>query len=96
MAEVMSVLYFHTMRYKLSAPRDPSSDRFILSKGHAAPILYAGIKAVDSFYESPLEIAVLAILFRGWRITCFELADIGYLKLGSSAVLYCVMREFNL
>lgn len=29
------------MRYKLSDPRDPSSDRLILSKGHAAPILYA-------------------------------------------------------
>lgn len=41
MAEVMSVLFFHTMRYKVSEPRDPSSDRFILSKGHAAPILYA-------------------------------------------------------
>nr|XP_045613606.1 transketolase-like protein 2 isoform X1 [Procambarus clarkii] len=41
MAEIMSVLFFHTMRYKLSAPKDASSDRFILSKGHAAPILYA-------------------------------------------------------
>ncbi|XP_063359242.1 transketolase-like protein 2 [Cydia amplana] len=41
MAEIMSVLFFHTMRYKISAPRDPSADRFILSKGHAAPILYA-------------------------------------------------------
>lgn len=38
----MSVLFFHTMRYKVSEPRDSSSDRFILSKGHAAPILYAG------------------------------------------------------
>ncbi|CAH0596130.1 unnamed protein product [Chrysodeixis includens] len=41
MAEIMSVLFFHTMRYKISAPKDPSADRFILSKGHAAPILYA-------------------------------------------------------
>ncbi|XP_014233581.1 transketolase isoform X2 [Trichogramma pretiosum] len=41
MAEIMSVLFFHTMRYKVSEPRDASSDRFILSKGHAAPILYA-------------------------------------------------------
>ncbi|XP_049885840.1 transketolase-like protein 2 [Pectinophora gossypiella] len=41
MAEVMSVLFFHTMKYKISAPRDASADRFILSKGHAAPILYA-------------------------------------------------------
>src|ERR1700679_2356741 len=41
MAEIMSVLFFHTMRYKVTAPKDPSNDRFILSKGHAAPILYA-------------------------------------------------------
>ncbi|CAL4063717.1 unnamed protein product, partial [Meganyctiphanes norvegica] len=41
MAEIMSVLFFHSMRYKVSAPKDASSDRFILSKGHAAPILYA-------------------------------------------------------
>lgn len=42
MAEIMSVLFFHTMRYKVSSPKDASNDRFILSKGHAAPILYAG------------------------------------------------------
>lgn len=41
MAEIVSVLFFNTMRYKLSEPRDASSDRFILSKGHAAPILYS-------------------------------------------------------
>lgn len=41
MAEIMSVLFFHTMKYKISAPKDPSADRFVLSKGHAAPILYA-------------------------------------------------------
>lgn len=41
MAEIMSVLFFHTMRYKVSEPRHASNDRFILSKGHAAPILYA-------------------------------------------------------
>lgn len=40
-AEIMSVLFFNTMRLNLKTPRDPSSDRFILSKGHAAPILYA-------------------------------------------------------
>lgn len=42
MAEIISVLFFHTMRYKVSEPRDPNNDRFVLSKGHAAPILYAG------------------------------------------------------
>ncbi|XP_074032305.1 transketolase [Leptinotarsa decemlineata] len=38
--EILAVLFFRTMRYKVSAPKDPSSDRFILSKGHAAPALY--------------------------------------------------------
>jgi len=41
MAEITSVLFFHTMRYSIDSPRDASHDRFILSKGHAAPILYA-------------------------------------------------------
>jgi len=49
MAEIMSVLFFHTMRYKVSAPRDPNSDRFVLSKGHAAPILYAGKFTASKF-----------------------------------------------
>lgn len=40
-AEVMSVLFFHTMRYTIDDPRSPSNDRFVLSKGHAAPVLYA-------------------------------------------------------
>jgi transketolase len=41
MAEIMSVLFFHTMRYKVAVPKDASNDRFILSKGHSAPILYS-------------------------------------------------------
>jgi len=45
MAEVMAVLFFKVMKYKdprvHKFQRDPENDRFILSKGHAAPILYA-------------------------------------------------------
>uniref|UniRef100_A0A6M2DPT6 transketolase n=1 Tax=Xenopsylla cheopis TaxID=163159 RepID=A0A6M2DPT6_XENCH len=41
MAEIMSVLFFNTLRYSIKFPKHPSSDRFVLSKGHAAPILYA-------------------------------------------------------
>ncbi|XP_012346520.1 transketolase-like protein 2 isoform X2 [Apis florea] len=54
MAEIMSVLFFHTMRYKVSAPRDLSSDRFVLSKGHAAPILYAAWAEAGLFPTSEL------------------------------------------
>ncbi|KAL6265504.1 hypothetical protein P5V15_002300 [Pogonomyrmex californicus] len=54
MAEIISVLFFHTMRYKVSAPRDPNSDRFVLSKGHAAPILYAAWAEAGLFPSSEL------------------------------------------
>ncbi|KAI8437819.1 hypothetical protein MSG28_012037 [Choristoneura fumiferana] len=55
MAEIMSVLFFHTMRYKISAPRDASADRFILSKGHAAPILYAAWAEAGLFPVAELQ-----------------------------------------
>merc|ERR1719423_280237 len=37
----MSVLFFKVMRYSVAEPKSIHNDRFILSKGHAAPILYA-------------------------------------------------------
>ena len=40
-ADIVSTLFFHTMRYDRRNPRNPNNDRFLLSKGHAAPILYA-------------------------------------------------------
>lgn len=54
MAEILSVLFFDTMRYKVSAPKDPSNDRFVLSKGHAAPILYAAWAEAGLFPEEDL------------------------------------------
>lgn len=54
-AEIMSVLFFNTMRYKVSSPRDKSSDRFVLSKGHAAPILYAAWAEAGLFPISELQ-----------------------------------------
>ena len=40
-AEIVSVLFFSEMRYDPKNPRHSNADRFVLSKGHAAPILYA-------------------------------------------------------
>ncbi|BES91483.1 transketolase [Nesidiocoris tenuis] len=53
-AEVMSVLFFNTMKLDLKQPIHPSSDRFILSKGHAAPILYAAWAEAGLFPVSEL------------------------------------------
>src|ERR1051325_7315754 len=41
MAELMAALFFGQMRYDPKNPHYHNNDRFILSKGHAAPILYA-------------------------------------------------------
>ncbi len=40
-ADIMAVLFFHTMRFDLQNYNNANNDRFILSKGHAAPVLYA-------------------------------------------------------
>jgi transketolase len=40
-AEIMAALFFGEMRYDPRDPDNPDNDRFVLSKGHAAPILYA-------------------------------------------------------
>ncbi len=39
--EIVSALYFKVLRHRPEAPRWEGRDRFILSKGHAAPVLYA-------------------------------------------------------
>ncbi len=40
-AEIVAALFFAEMRYDAGDPQNPDNDRFVLSKGHAAPILYA-------------------------------------------------------
>jgi transketolase len=39
--EILTALYFHVMRIRPEEPDWPERDRFILSKGHAAPLVYA-------------------------------------------------------
>lgn len=59
MAELMSVLFFRVMKYKdpkiHKEQRDPANDRFVLSKGHAAPILYAAWAEAGLFPASDLD-----------------------------------------
>ncbi len=40
-AEIVAALFFGEMRYDPRDPQNPGNDRFVLSKGHAAPVLYA-------------------------------------------------------
>ncbi len=42
-ADIVTALYFHLLRVDPQNPAWPDRDRFILSKGHAAPLLYAAL-----------------------------------------------------
>ncbi len=51
-ADIVTALYFRIMRHDPANPKWPDRDRFILSKGHAAPVLYAALAECGYF---PLE-----------------------------------------
>ncbi len=54
MADLMAALFFAEMRFDPKDPRNPESDRFVLSKGHAAPILYSAWAEAGAFDRSEL------------------------------------------
>jgi transketolase len=45
-ADLVAAVFFDAARLDPDHPRDPASDRFVLSKGHAAPLLYAAWAAL--------------------------------------------------
>src|SRR5438477_10698474 len=54
MADLMAALFFAEMRFDPKDPHNPDADRFVLSKGHAAPILYAAWAEAGAFDRSEL------------------------------------------
>ena len=40
-ADIVAALFFSEMKFDPREPQNPDNDRFVLSKGHAAPLLYA-------------------------------------------------------
>ena len=56
-ADIITALYFKVLRHNPENPRWSDRDRFILSKGHAAPILYAAL--AEAGYFPVAELATL-------------------------------------
>jgi transketolase len=52
--EILVELYFNTMKIDPKNPKWADRDRFILSKGHAAPVLYA-VMAEAGYADTPLD-----------------------------------------
>lgn len=49
-ADIVTALYFYKMKHNPTAPKWEERDRFILSKGHAAPVLYAAL-ALSGYFD---------------------------------------------
>ncbi|MCT9084160.1 transketolase [Streptomyces fulvoviolaceus] len=53
-ADLMAVLLTHHFRYDFDRSAHPGNDRFVLSKGHASPLLYAAYKAAGAIGDDEL------------------------------------------
>ena len=53
-ADILAALYFRVLRHDPEAPDWPERDRFVLSKGHAAPIQYAALARRGFFPQEDL------------------------------------------
>lgn len=53
-AELVAGTFFYAMKFDPKDPNSPDGDRFVLSKGHAAPVLYAALAEAGVFPESRL------------------------------------------
>jgi len=53
-ADILAYLYFHEMNIDPQNPNEPNRDRFVLSKGHASPVLYAALAEKGFFPKEEL------------------------------------------
>lgn len=53
--EIVTALYFHIMKHDPQNPNWSERDRFVLAKGHAAPVLYAALAESGYFDTSELK-----------------------------------------
>lgn len=54
-ADIVAALFFHEMHWDPGDPHVPNRDRFVLSKGHAAPLLYAALHEAGALPGVKLE-----------------------------------------
>ncbi|MEW5767254.1 MAG: transketolase [bacterium] len=54
-ADIVTTLYFEVMRHRPDDPKWPARDRFVLSKGHAVPTVYACLAMCGYFPVSELK-----------------------------------------
>jgi transketolase len=53
-AHLLAVLYSDHLRFDVDDPKNVANDRFVLSKGHASPLLYSVLKAIGAVTDQEL------------------------------------------
>merc|ERR1719150_1205462 len=80
------------MKYSVKEPKHPSNDRFILSKGHAAPILYAAHALVGQFpVEDLMKLRQLDSDLEGHPTPRLNFIDVATGSLGQGLSVACGM-----
>lgn len=61
LGHITTVLMYHTMRWVPNHPRYPSSDRLVLSEGHAVPIVYAACADLGVYFGNEGELRPMTV-----------------------------------
>ena len=82
-ADLVAALFFYVMHYDRFNPHDLHNDRFILSKGHAAPLLYAAWYAAGVLSkEDTLKLRTLNSFLEGHPTPAFPYVEAATGSLG--------------
>ncbi|MGB7218401.1 MAG: transketolase, partial [Vicinamibacterales bacterium] len=85
-ADLMAAVFFAEMRFDPRNPSNPDSDRFVLSKGHAAPILYAAWAEAGVFdHEELMKLRQIGSDLEGHPTPRLPFVDVATGSLGQGA-----------
>lgn len=95
-ADILATLFFNTMRYDPQTPGNSSNDRLVLSKGHAAPALYAAWSEAGYLKEEELfDLREMGSRIEGHPMPSLDFVDVatGSLGQGLSAGLGIAIHQ---
>jgi len=91
-ADILSVLFFKVMRYKANDPRDAASDRFVMSKGHACPALYAAwVETGHLSQDDFMTLREYKSIYEGHPTPAIDFIDVATGSLGQGLGMACGM-----
>ncbi len=83
-AEIISSLFFHEMVFDIKDANNPNNDEFILSKGHAASILYAALFRAGCINQNILDYRKISSPLEGHPVPHESLK--GWIKVASGSL----------